>query len=114
MFTLISRTCLLVLLLCLGACAATPHSESTGEFFDNSLITAKIKSKLFDDPLTGVFRIKVDSFKGVVELSGFVNSPREKHRAEVIAYSVAGVKKVENALLVTPVANPSPNVVSTR
>lgn len=114
MLTIISRTSLLALLLCLGACASTPHSESTGEFFDNSVITAKIKSKLFDDPLTGVFRIKVNSFKGVVELSGFVNSKREKHRAEVIAYSVAGVKKVENALLVTPVAGSSPNLTSMR
>jgi len=103
MLTAIKRSLLIVLLLAVAACAATPNSESTGEFFDNSLITAKIKSKLVDDPLTGVFRIKVDSFKGVVQLSGFVNSRDEKSRAEQIAYSVSGVKKVQNSLLVTPV-----------
>jgi hyperosmotically inducible protein len=99
----ILRCILLTLCLGLGACASTTTSESTGEFFDNSLITAKIKSKLIDDPLTGVFRITVNTFKGVVQLSGFVNSAGEKQRAEVIAYSVDGVKKVENSLLVTPV-----------
>jgi len=99
----ITRYLLLAALLSLAACASTPSSESTGEFIDSSMITAKIKSRLVDDPVTGVFRIKVNTFKGVVQLSGFVNSTHEKQRAEEIAYSVSGVKKVENALLVTPV-----------
>jgi hyperosmotically inducible protein len=103
MSSIITRSLLLALLLGLGACASTPNNESTGEFFDSSLITAKIKSKLVDDPMTGVFRIKVNTFKGVVQLSGFVNTTDEKKRAEVIAYSIDGVKKVDNALLVTPV-----------
>lgn len=103
MLSIITRCLLLALLLGLGACAGTPNSESTGEFFDSSLITAKIKSKLVDDPLTGVFRIKVNTFKGVVQLSGFVNTTDERKRAEVIAYSIDGVKKVDNSLLVTPV-----------
>ena len=93
---------LVVLLFCLGACSSAPQNEDTGEFFDNSLITAKIKMKLLDDPVTGVFRIKVNTFKGVVQLSGFVNTEAEKQRAEVIANSVEGVKKVENALLLSP------------
>lgn len=99
----ITRCLLLAALLGLTACASTPNSESTGEFIDSSMITAKIKSRLIDDPVTGVLRIKVNTFKGVVQLSGFVNSKNEKKRAEEIAYSVSGVKKVENALLVTPV-----------
>jgi hyperosmotically inducible protein len=103
MLSKFTRCILLITLLGLGACASSPNNESTGEFFDSSLITAKIKSKLVDDPITSVYRIKVNTFKGVVQLSGFVNTAREKQRAEVIAYSVEGVKKVENALLVTPV-----------
>lgn len=100
MFIAVKRCLLIVLMLFVAACAATPTSESTGEFFDNSMITAKIKSRLIDDPVTGVFRIKVDSFKGVVQLSGFVNSSTEKQRAEQIAYSVDGVKQVRNSLLI--------------
>lgn len=103
MIAILTRSILLAALLGLAACASTPHNESTGEFFDSSLITAKIKSRLVDDPLTGVFRIKVNTFKGVVQLSGFVNNSNEKQRAEVIAYSVDGVKQVKNSLLVTPV-----------
>ena len=103
MLSTILRGLLLASLLGLGACASTPNTESTGEFFDNTLITAKIKSRLIDDPMTSVFHIKVNTFKGVVQLSGFVNTSDEKRRAEVIAYSVEGVKRVENSLLVTPV-----------
>jgi len=103
MLSIFIRCLLLCTFLSLAACAGTPNIESTGEFIDNSLITAKIKSKLVDDPLTGLFRIKVITFKGIVQLSGFVNSGNERQRAEEIAYSVSGVKKVENSLLVTPV-----------
>jgi hyperosmotically inducible protein len=103
MLSILIRSLLLTVVLSLAACASTTENESTGEFFDSSVITAKIKNKLVDDPVTGVFRIKVVTVKGVVQLSGFVNSPDEKQRAEVIANSVDGVKKVENSLLVTPV-----------
>ena len=103
MLSMISRGILLIFVLSLIACASTPKSESTGQFFDSSVITTKIKSKLVEDPVTSAFRIKVSTFKGVVQLSGFVNSQDEKKRAETIAYTVEGVKKVDNALLVTPV-----------
>lgn len=99
----VSRFSLLLVILSLIGCASTPNSESTGEFIDSSMITAKIKTKLIDDPVTSAVRIKVNTFKGVVQLSGFVNSDKEKHRAEEIAQSVSGVIKVENALLVNPV-----------
>lgn len=98
----IFRITLLALLLALSACSTPPQEEDTGEFFDSSLITAKVKMKLFDDPLTGGFHIKVNTSKGVVQLSGFVNTAEAKQRAEMIASSIDGVKKVENTLLVTP------------
>lgn len=96
----LARYSIPVLLLCLSACASSPKLESNGEFFNNSMITAKIKSKLVDDPATGLFRIQVNSTRGIVQLQGIVNTPDEKQRAEVIAYSVAGVKKVDNGLRV--------------
>lgn len=90
----------LVLVVGLAGCSSTPSRESTGEFFDSSLITAKVKAKLIDDRITGGFRIKVSTFKGVVYLIGFVNSEYEKNHATTIANSVSGVKGVKNSLVV--------------
>lgn len=102
MLSILNRSLLLALLLVTTACTSTPDQESTGELFDNSLITAKIKAKLFDDPVTSGFRIKVDTFKGVVQLSGFVYTNDERKRAVRIASQVEGVIKIENDLIVTP------------
>jgi hyperosmotically inducible protein len=89
-----------VVVLMLGACASTVNKESAGEFLDNSMITAKVKSKLIDDPVTSAFSIKVESFKGIVQLSGFVSSEKEKIRAEQIARAVEGIKDVKNDLII--------------
>lgn len=90
----------LVLQFSLLGCSSTPTRESTGEFLDSSLMTAKIKTKLIDDRITGGFRISVYTFKGVVRLSGTVNSVYEKNHATKIALGVDGVKKVDNKLVV--------------
>jgi len=82
-------------------CSSTPNQESTGEFFDSSLITAKVKTKLIDDPVTSGFRIKVNTYKGQVQLSGFVDTPQEKQRAGLIARQVPGVTAVINDLVVS-------------
>ena len=66
--------------------------------FDSSFITAKIKARLIDDPVTGVYRIKVSTNKGIVELSGTVNSDEEKAKAEMIARTVEGVTEVHNKI----------------
>lgn len=84
----------------LSGCSATPTRESTGEFLDSSLITAKVKSKLIDDHITGGFQISVYTFRGVVQLRGVVNSHYEKDYATKIALDVNGVKQVENKLVV--------------
>ena len=89
-----------VAMISLSGCSSTPYRESTGEFFDSSLITAKVKAKLVDDRITGGFRIKVSTYKGVVYLSGFVNSDQEKKQATMIASSVSGVTGIENGLVV--------------
>lgn len=82
------------------ACAATPTSESTGEYLDSSAITAKIKAKLVDRLGTKGFSIKVKTYKDQVQLSGFVSSNRTKITAGNIASSIANVRKVRNDIVV--------------
>lgn len=97
---LVTLITLLLAILSATACSSTAEQESTGEFFDSSLITAKIKARLVDDPVTSAFNIKVNTYKGKVQLSGFVNNPAEKQRAGLIAEQVEGVKTVINDLIV--------------
>jgi len=87
-------------LLC--GCASTPTSESTGEYFDNAAITAKIKSAYATDPVVKALSVHVSTFKGVAQLTGTVSSTAEKKRAEEIARGVAGVKEVKNGIVVKP------------
>jgi len=84
----------------LAACASSSTAESTGEFLDSSLITTKIKAKLIDDAVTSGFSIKVNTYKGSVQLSGFVNTDLEKSRAMELALAVEGVKEVKNDLII--------------
>src|SRR5258706_9163774 len=81
-------------------CASTTTRESTGEYVDNSAITTKVKAALAKDPVVSAMRVYVDTFKGVVQLSGFVNSETERNKADEIARSVPGVKDVKNNLIV--------------
>ena len=81
-------------------CASTPTSESTGEYFDDSSITAKIKTAYATDPDVSALRVKVNTYKGIVQLSGFVNTAAEKTKAEQIAQGVKGVKEVRNGIAV--------------
>lgn len=79
-------------------CAATTTQESTGEYIDDTTITTKVKSKLLLAKDTTGTAISVETFKGIVQLSGFVKSDQERQRAEEIAKSVDGVKRVENKI----------------
>jgi hyperosmotically inducible protein len=95
------RTLLVLLALAvLAGCASTQTQESTGEYVDDAAITAKVKSAIFDDPALKVFDIGVETFRGTVQLSGFVNSAEIRSRAAVVAHRVSGVKSVKNDLLV--------------
>src|SRR3990172_2739073 len=93
---------LLVLLVMavIAGCAGSRTQESTGEYFDDSTITAKVKAAILGDPDLKVLQINVETFKGVVQLSGFVNSPQVVTRAGEVASRVSGVKSVKNNLLV--------------
>ena len=82
------------------ACASTSTQESTGQYVDDSVITSKVKTLLANDDFLKSFQISVETFKGTVQLSGFVNSQQAVDKAGQIARSVQGVKSVKNNLSV--------------
>ena len=94
--------CLLSLMLIATfvACASTPKQESTGQYVDDSVITTKVKSLLAKDDFLKSFQIGVETFKGTVQLSGFVASQQAVDKAGEIARSVKGVTSVKNDLIV--------------
>ena len=92
---------LLMLIATLAACAGTRTQESSGEYVDDSVITTTVKSLLAkDDFCFKSFDIGVETLKGRVQLSGFVNSKRAVDKAGEIARSVKGVKSLKNDLIV--------------
>lgn len=94
----------LVSILAVGAyssgCAATATKDSTGQYVDDSTITTKVKAVLLGDDMVKSFEIKVETMKGVVQLSGFVDNEDQKRAAKKDAESVAGVQDVKNDLIV--------------
>jgi osmotically-inducible protein OsmY len=91
---------LLMLIATLAACASTRTQESAGEYIDDSVITTKIKSLLAADDFLKSFQVSVETYKGTVQLSGFVNSQQAVDKAGEIARSVKGVTSVKNDLIV--------------
>jgi osmotically-inducible protein OsmY len=91
---------LLMLIATFAACASTPTRESTGEYIDDSVITTKVKSLLAADDFLKSFQISVETYKGTVQLSGFVGSEKAVDTAGEIARSVKGVTSVKNDLIV--------------
>jgi osmotically-inducible protein OsmY len=90
----------LVVFASLLACASTPTQRGTGEYVDDSVITTKVKAAIFDEPTLKTMQIEVKTFKGEVQLSGFVDSAQSVTRAGEVARSVKGVTKVNNDLIV--------------
>jgi osmotically-inducible protein OsmY len=90
----------LMMIAAFVACASTPKQESTGEYIDDSVITTKIKAQLAADDFLKSFQIGVESRKGIVQLSGFVNSQNAVDKAGQIARGVKGVISVKNDLIV--------------
>ena len=91
-------TCFTFLTALLG-CAATQKQESTGEYVDDSVITTKAKAAILDEATLKTFQINVQTFKGVVQLSGFVDSPEYVTKAGEVVGRVPGVKEVKNDLV---------------
>jgi len=83
-----------------GGCAATSTRDSTGEYVDDSAITTKVKASLVGDEAVKSFEIKVETFKGIVQLSGFVDNSDQKSAAAHDAAAVPGVRDVKNNITV--------------
>jgi osmotically-inducible protein OsmY len=77
-------------------CASTAKQEGTGEYVDDTVITSKVKAAIFNEPTLKSAEINVETFKGVVQLSGFVSSAAAENTAVVVARKVEGVKSVKN------------------
>ena len=77
-------------------CASTAKQEGTGEYVDDTVITSKVKAAIFNEPTLKSAEINVETFKGVVQLSGFVSSAAAENTAVVVAHKVEGVKSVKN------------------
>jgi osmotically-inducible protein OsmY len=80
----------------LMGCASTPQQEGMGEYVDDVILTTRVKALIFEDNTLKSLEISVETFKGVVQLSGFVSSQAEIDRAVVLARSVSGVSAVKN------------------
>jgi hyperosmotically inducible protein len=96
--TFIGYFVLLMMIATLVACASTSKQEGAGEYVDDSVISTKVKSLLANDDFLKSFQITVETYKGTVQLSGFVDSQKAIDKASEIASSVKGVKSVKNNL----------------
>ena len=77
-------------------CASTAKQEGTGEYVDDTVLTTKVKAAILNEPTLKSAEINVETFKGVVQLSGFVSSQAAESKAIEVARTVGGVKSVKN------------------
>jgi osmotically-inducible protein OsmY len=89
-----------IMLATLLGCAATSTSEGTGGYVDDSVITTKVKAAIFEEPSLKSAEINVETFKGTVQLSGFVSSRADINKAVEVARGVKGVTSVKNDMRV--------------
>ena len=94
--TVISASLLALFLITAVGCAGSETSESTGEYIDDTWITTKVKASLVEDPVAKARDVSVETFKGTVQLSGFVDSQEAMDQAVIIASSIEGVRAVNN------------------
>jgi hyperosmotically inducible protein len=92
----LSALFLAVTLVSIVGCASTSTKEGTGEYMDDSVITTKVKTAILEEPSLKSAEINVETFKGVVQLSGFVSSHAAENKAVEVARTVKGVKSVKN------------------
>lgn len=85
-----------LMLTLVSACAGSRTQSSTGEYLDDSVITSKVKAKLLEDKEVSGLAVNVETFKGVVQLSGFAKTEAERQKAVQLARSVGGVKDIKN------------------
>lgn len=92
----ITATLISALLLSVAGCAATDQRQSTGQYVDDAVITTGVKTAILKEPSLKINEIKVETFKGVVQLSGFVRSDDNMATAVTLARNVKGVESVRN------------------
>lgn len=85
-----------MMLLLLMACASGPKQAGAGEYLDDSVITTKVKAAIFNEPSLKSAEINVETFKGVVQLSGFISSNADMTKAVEVTREVGGVRSVKN------------------
>ena len=112
-----SKNCLLSLLVLAGVagvtlttgCTATATRQSTGEYIDDTAVTARVKGRLVADETVKALDVQVETFRGVVQLSGFVDNDTQRNRAEQIARTTNGVTEVQNNIQLKTSANDNMN-----
>jgi hyperosmotically inducible periplasmic protein len=92
----------LLILMVLAPLLLAACGKTVGEMIDDGTITTRVKTSLLNDPDVGGMRIDVDTFKGVVTLSGRVKSKEEETKAVALARKIGGVKDVKSTLLIQP------------
>jgi len=91
-----SAALLVLVFAVMAGCASTSKQEGTGEYVDDTVITTRVKAAIFNEPTLKSAEINVETFKGVVQLSGFVNSKGDINKAVQVSRSVPGVTSVKN------------------
>jgi len=92
----LTQLCIGVAVVTLSACASTRTQEGVGEYVDDTVITTKVKAAIFNDPSLKASEVNVETFKGRVQLSGFVNSRADMDKAAMLARETKGVTSVAN------------------
>ncbi|SUB30468.1 putative lipoprotein [Yersinia pseudotuberculosis] len=100
-FKTFSALCIAIIMaMAVSACAPTAKSEGTGGYLDDTVVTTKVKAALLGEKNLKSTAINVETFKGRVQLSGFVSSSQDANRAVQVTRSVPGVKSVSNQMLI--------------
>jgi osmotically-inducible protein OsmY len=100
LYKYVSAAFMAVILITAVGCASTSKQEGTGEYVDDTVITTKVKAVIFNEPTLKSSEINVETFKGVVQLSGFVSSAASITKAVELTRQVAGVKSIKNDIRV--------------
>ena len=88
------------LLTALLGCESTDKTQSTGQILDDSVITTRVKAAIFEEPALKTMQINIKTFKGVVQISGFVDSVQNSLKAGEVVASVPGITEVKNDLVI--------------
>jgi osmotically-inducible protein OsmY len=99
-FKLLINAVLVLLIATSVGCASTRTQEGTGEYIDDTWITTRVKAAMFNEPTLKSAEINIETFKGEVQLSGFVSSATDIQKAISVARDVPGVKGIKNDMRV--------------